>query len=62
VPVEHAHAARQAIRPPVSFDGARALSVTAAPLLDEHGPAIRGALLNGNSWPVNELASGGSSR
>jgi len=62
VPVEHAHAARQAIRPAVSFDGVRAASVSAAPLLDEHGEAIRSAVLNGRSWAVNELASGGSSR
>jgi hypothetical protein len=44
------------------FRRRRALSVSAAPLLDEHGPAIRGAVLNGNSWPVKELASGGLSR
>jgi crotonobetainyl-CoA:carnitine CoA-transferase CaiB-like acyl-CoA transferase len=41
VPVERAHGGKQAVRPPVQFDGARATHVTTAPLLDEHGADIR---------------------
>jgi crotonobetainyl-CoA:carnitine CoA-transferase CaiB-like acyl-CoA transferase len=52
VPIENPHAARQAVRPAVSFDGVHAASVTAAPLLDEHGAAIRSAVLDGKSWPA----------
>jgi crotonobetainyl-CoA:carnitine CoA-transferase CaiB-like acyl-CoA transferase len=44
VPVERAHGGKQAVRPPVQFDGARATRVTTAPLLDEHGAAIRRSL------------------
>jgi len=32
---------RQAVRPPLQFDGERAHAVSAAPLLDQHGAAIR---------------------
>jgi crotonobetainyl-CoA:carnitine CoA-transferase CaiB-like acyl-CoA transferase len=41
VPVERAHGGKQAVRPAVQFDGARATHVTTAPLLDEHGADIR---------------------
>ena len=41
VPVQGAHGAKQAVRPAVQFDGQRAAHVTTAPLLDEHGAAIR---------------------
>jgi crotonobetainyl-CoA:carnitine CoA-transferase CaiB-like acyl-CoA transferase len=50
VPVERAHGGKQAVRPPVQFDGARATRVTTAPLLDEHGADIRRALAAGTSW------------
>jgi crotonobetainyl-CoA:carnitine CoA-transferase CaiB-like acyl-CoA transferase len=50
VPVERAHGGKQAVRPAVQFDGARATGVTTAPLLDEHGPEIRRALAAGTSW------------
>jgi crotonobetainyl-CoA:carnitine CoA-transferase CaiB-like acyl-CoA transferase len=50
VPVERAHGARQAVRPAVQFDGARATAVTTAPLLDEHGADIRRAIAAGTSW------------
>jgi crotonobetainyl-CoA:carnitine CoA-transferase CaiB-like acyl-CoA transferase len=63
VPVEAAHAATRSVRPALKFDGARARSVYAAPLLDEHGKAIRAALARGASWPAAETetvrASGG---
>jgi crotonobetainyl-CoA:carnitine CoA-transferase CaiB-like acyl-CoA transferase len=52
VPVENAHAAHRAVRPAVSFDGTHATSVSAAPLLDEHGQSIRSAVLDRRSWPV----------
>jgi len=54
VPVEGAHAATQSVRPALQFDGARAHAVSAAPLLDEHGKAIRAALARGASWPAAE--------
>lgn len=51
VPVEQPHGGARAVRPPVQFDGDRAQSVNAAPLLDEHGPEIRQALARGERWP-----------
>jgi crotonobetainyl-CoA:carnitine CoA-transferase CaiB-like acyl-CoA transferase len=54
VPVESPHAARQAVRPALQFAGSRAHSVSAAPLLNEHGDSIRAALSRGKFWP--ELA------
>jgi crotonobetainyl-CoA:carnitine CoA-transferase CaiB-like acyl-CoA transferase len=44
VPVERAHGGKQAVRPAVQFDGARATRVMTAPLLDEHGADIRSSL------------------
>jgi crotonobetainyl-CoA:carnitine CoA-transferase CaiB-like acyl-CoA transferase len=52
VPVESPHTATQAVRPAVQFDGSRAKSVYAAPLLDQHGDAIRAALDRGEVWPA----------
>jgi crotonobetainyl-CoA:carnitine CoA-transferase CaiB-like acyl-CoA transferase len=52
VPVESAQTATRAVRPPVQFDGERAKSVAAAPLLDQHGAAIRAALAKGEVWPM----------
>ena len=51
VPVQAAHGGGSAVRPPIQFDGERAASVRTAPLLDEHGPAIRAALERGQPWP-----------
>jgi crotonobetainyl-CoA:carnitine CoA-transferase CaiB-like acyl-CoA transferase len=51
VPVRDAHGGRAAVRPPFQFDGERATSVRTAPLLDEHGAAIRAALARGLEWP-----------
>jgi len=51
VPVEAPHGAAEAVRPALQFDGARARSVYAAPLLDQHGEAIRSALARGEAWP-----------
>lgn len=51
VPVEHPHMARQAVRPAVQFDGERATSVAAAPLLGEHDESIRAAMAAGARWP-----------
>jgi crotonobetainyl-CoA:carnitine CoA-transferase CaiB-like acyl-CoA transferase len=50
VPVERAHGGKQAVRPAVQFDGARATGVASAPLLDEHGADIRRALAAGTNW------------
>jgi crotonobetainyl-CoA:carnitine CoA-transferase CaiB-like acyl-CoA transferase len=55
VPVEAAHGATQSVRPALQFDGARARSVRAAPLLDAHGEAIRAALARGAPWPAAEM-------
>jgi crotonobetainyl-CoA:carnitine CoA-transferase CaiB-like acyl-CoA transferase len=50
VPIEAPQTALHSVRPPFQFDGERAGSVRAAPLLDEHGKAIRAALAGGKSW------------
>src|SRR6516164_4656624 len=57
VPVEAPHAATQSVRPACQFDGVRACSVRAAPLLDEHGKAIRAALAQAESWPAVPAAA-----
>jgi crotonobetainyl-CoA:carnitine CoA-transferase CaiB-like acyl-CoA transferase len=51
VPIESPHTATQAVRPAAQFDGRRASSVDAAPLLNQHGAAIRAALESGIAWP-----------
>jgi crotonobetainyl-CoA:carnitine CoA-transferase CaiB-like acyl-CoA transferase len=57
VPVEAAsEGGREAVRPALQFDGKRATSVTAAPLLDQHGVAIRAALARDGGWPAAESA------
>jgi crotonobetainyl-CoA:carnitine CoA-transferase CaiB-like acyl-CoA transferase len=56
VPVEGAHPAEKggerAVRPAVQFGGERASQVYAAPLLNEHGATIRGALQQNSQWPM----------
>jgi crotonobetainyl-CoA:carnitine CoA-transferase CaiB-like acyl-CoA transferase len=52
VPVMNPHAATQAVRPAVQFDGQRADGVLAAPLLNEHGAAIREQLTKSKAWPA----------
>jgi crotonobetainyl-CoA:carnitine CoA-transferase CaiB-like acyl-CoA transferase len=52
VPVQHAHAGKQAVRPAIQFDGARAARVSTAPLLNEHGAAIRQSLSRDGGWPL----------
>jgi hypothetical protein len=39
------------VRPAIQLDGERATEVDAAPLLDEHGAAIRQALAGASGWP-----------
>ena len=56
VPVVAPHGGAKAVRPPVQFEGERAGNVRAAPLLNEHGAAIRKALAGGERWP--ELPGG----
>ena len=51
VPIAPAHGAGRAVRPPVQFGGVRANTVRAAPLLNEHGDSIRGAIARGEQWP-----------
>jgi len=62
VPVVSAIGGKQAVRPAVQFDGVRAVHVTSAPLLDQHGAAIRKALAARAGWPdaSKASASGGS--
>lgn len=52
VPAEGARGGAQAVRPAVRYEGERAQSVQAAPLLDEHGAAIRAVLARGEKWPA----------
>ena len=53
VPVADAReGGREAVRPALQFDGERARAVSAAPLLDQHGDAIRAAVDAGRHWPV----------
>jgi crotonobetainyl-CoA:carnitine CoA-transferase CaiB-like acyl-CoA transferase len=52
VPVRGAHGGTQAVRPAVQFDGERATHVRGAPLLDEHGAAIRHAMAGDSRWPA----------
>jgi crotonobetainyl-CoA:carnitine CoA-transferase CaiB-like acyl-CoA transferase len=52
VPIDSPHTATRAVRPAAQFDGSRASSVSAAPLLNQHGETIRMALKSGASWPV----------
>jgi crotonobetainyl-CoA:carnitine CoA-transferase CaiB-like acyl-CoA transferase len=51
VPVEEPHGVTRSVRPPVQFGGVRARSVRPAPLLNEHGAAIRAELARGIAWP-----------
>ena len=53
VPVEaRLEGGREAVRPALQFDGRRATAVSAAPLLNQHGDAIRAALARDRSWPA----------
>jgi crotonobetainyl-CoA:carnitine CoA-transferase CaiB-like acyl-CoA transferase len=51
VPIENPHTATQMVRPPVQVDGQHADAVRRAPLLDEHGAAIRAQLASSTAWP-----------
>ncbi|HEX8783126.1 MAG TPA: CoA transferase, partial [Steroidobacteraceae bacterium] len=62
VPVDTPHAATRSVRPAFQFDGVRAHSVRAAPLLDEHGSAIRAAVARGESWPAAPTQAATASR
>src|SRR6185295_7118880 len=53
VPVSGAQqGGREAVRPAMQFDGERARAVNAAPLLDQHGVAIRAAVDASRHWPA----------
>ncbi len=54
VPVDEPHQATHAVRPAVQFNGQRADAVGAAPLLDEHGAAIRARLGVSPTWPARD--------
>ena len=58
VPIEGAHTAREAVRPALQFNGSRAQSVSAAPLLDQHGKEIRASLAAGSAWPGDAACTG----
>jgi crotonobetainyl-CoA:carnitine CoA-transferase CaiB-like acyl-CoA transferase len=51
VPVDSPHEARFAVRPAIRFDTQRENAVRTAPLLNEHGEQIRGAMASDGSWP-----------
>jgi crotonobetainyl-CoA:carnitine CoA-transferase CaiB-like acyl-CoA transferase len=61
VPVDGAHAGAhggaQAVRPAIQFDGDRATQVRTAPLLDQHGAAIRQVLASAGRWPDRDAVS-----
>jgi crotonobetainyl-CoA:carnitine CoA-transferase CaiB-like acyl-CoA transferase len=59
VPIDSPHTATRAVRPAAQFDGSRALSVSAAPLLDQHGESIRAALEEAPSWPESPRRAAG---
>jgi crotonobetainyl-CoA:carnitine CoA-transferase CaiB-like acyl-CoA transferase len=59
VPVESPHTATRAVRPAAQFDGLRARTVSAAPLLNQHGESIRAALKARTSWPEPPRRAGG---
>jgi crotonobetainyl-CoA:carnitine CoA-transferase CaiB-like acyl-CoA transferase len=59
VPVQAPHTATRAVRGALHFDGTCANAVRPAPLLDEHGEAIRAALARGGTWPA---AAAGTAR
>ena len=53
VPVDGAQqGGHEAVRPAMQFDGDRARSVSAAPLLDQHGAVIRAAVNDSRHWPA----------
>lgn len=52
VPIDSPHTAREAVRPAVQFDGQRASSVRAAPLLGEQSTAIVDAVKASKRWPL----------
>jgi crotonobetainyl-CoA:carnitine CoA-transferase CaiB-like acyl-CoA transferase len=53
VPVNGAQqGGREAVRPALQFDGERAQAVSASPLLDQHGAAIREAVRESRQWPA----------
>jgi crotonobetainyl-CoA:carnitine CoA-transferase CaiB-like acyl-CoA transferase len=56
VPVDGAHGGKQAVRPPVQFDGERAERVLTAPLVNEHGAEIRRVLQAKLGWPAAQAA------
>jgi crotonobetainyl-CoA:carnitine CoA-transferase CaiB-like acyl-CoA transferase len=51
VPVEEPHGATHAVRSALQFGGVRTRSVRRAPLLNEHGVAIRAEVASGAGWP-----------
>ncbi|HEY4365601.1 MAG TPA: CoA transferase [Steroidobacteraceae bacterium] len=51
VPVESANGGKHAVRPAIQFDGERSTSVRSAPLIDQHGTAIRESIENRQGWP-----------
>src|SRR5580704_4557010 len=51
VPVEQPHGATHAVRSALQFGGVRTRSVRRAPLLNEHGVAIRAEVASGAGWP-----------
>ncbi len=59
VPIEAPHTATRAVRPAAQFDGLRARTVSAAPLLNQDGDSIRAALEAGIAWPESPRRAAG---
>ncbi|HVW70132.1 MAG TPA: CoA transferase [Steroidobacteraceae bacterium] len=60
VPVLEPHGGPLAVRPAVQFSGQKADCVRGAPLLNEHGAAIRAALAGAGHWPAAAVMANGS--
>ena len=54
------HGGPLAVRPAVQFSGQKADCVRGAPLLNEHGAAIRAALAGAGHWPAAAVMANGS--
>ena len=53
---------REAVRPPLQFDGERERAVSAAPLLDQHGAAIRASVTEGRAMAGEQRQRGATPR
>jgi crotonobetainyl-CoA:carnitine CoA-transferase CaiB-like acyl-CoA transferase len=57
VPIESPHSATAAVRPALNFNSHHAKAVLPAPMLNQHGKAIRAALDHAAAWPAAALSA-----